>query len=265
MSRFKDRVLIVTGGGSGIGEATALEFAAQGGAVTIADIDAEHGKAVVERIQADGGAARYFNCDVSDYDRSCACVAETEQAFGRVDYLVNCAVSFLAKWLDADQDTWDKSLGVNVVGGFNMVKACVSAMRRTGGGAIVNLSSISAYIAQPNRWTYNTTKGAINSLTRCMAMDLAQYDIRVNSVSPGWIWTPTVIDMANGDIEKYDPIWGEFHMLRRCGKPSEVARPILFLLSDEASFITATDLHIDGGFLGVSSEGLGQSAEWADE
>ena len=108
---------------------------------------------------------------------------------GRIDCLVNCAVSFLNKGLDVTTADWERSLGVNVRGGANMVQACFEPMRKQG-GAIVNIASISAHIAQPNRWTYNATKGAIVALTKCQALDLAPHNIRVNSVSPGWIWTP---------------------------------------------------------------------------
>ncbi|MDY6914084.1 MAG: glucose 1-dehydrogenase [Planctomycetota bacterium] len=265
MTRFQNKVLIVTGGGSGIGEATAREFVDQGGSVAVLDINDELNQKVAQDIAGRDGKAVFIHCDVSEPKDCARAVEQTTKALGRVDYLVNSAATFMAKGLDADKATWQKCMEVNVIGMFNMVQSCVPAMKQAGAGAVVNLSSISGYIAQAQRWTYNTTKGAILTMTRCMAMDLAACGIRVNSVSPGWIWTPAVIDMAGGDIEKYDPIWGRFHALRRCGKPKEVAQPILFLLSDEASFITASDLHVDGGFLAVSSEGLGQSAEWAEE
>jgi NAD(P)-dependent dehydrogenase (short-subunit alcohol dehydrogenase family) len=136
-------------------------------------------------------------------------------------------------------------------------------MRKVGKGAIVNLSSISAFIAQPHRWTYNTAKGAVHILTKCMALDLAPDSIRVNSVSPGWIWTREVYRAAQGDRAKWDPVWGQFHMLERCGDPVEVAAAVLFLLSDDASFITATDLPVDGGYQGLGSEGIGRNSKFA--
>jgi NAD(P)-dependent dehydrogenase (short-subunit alcohol dehydrogenase family) len=144
-----------------------------------------------------------------------------------------------------------------------MVQACAAALTASTHGAVVNVASISGYIAQPGRWTYNATKAAILSLTRCQALDLSGRGIRVNSVSPGWTWTPEVDRAAEGDRAKWDPIWGRFHMLRRCADPREVARPILFLCSDDASFITATDLHVDGGYLGMGSEGLGDTSVFA--
>jgi NAD(P)-dependent dehydrogenase (short-subunit alcohol dehydrogenase family) len=143
-----------------------------------------------------------------------------------------------------------------------LATSAVEPMKAQGGGAIVNMSSISAFIAQPNRWTYNAAKGAVLNLTRCMAFDLAKYGIRVNSVSPGWIWTREVYKAADrdgGGREKWDPIWGEYHMLGRCGEPIECAGPVLFLLSDDASFITSSDLAIDGGYNGMGPEGLGKT------
>ena len=144
-----------------------------------------------------------------------------------------------------------------------MVQAAVPEMKRAGLGAIVNTASVSGYIAQPNRWTYNATKGAILTMTKCQALDLSSDNIRVNSVSPGWTWTPEVAKAAEGDREKWEPVWGRFHMLRRLADTHEVAKPILFLCSDDASFITATDLAVDGGYLGLGGEGLGEASTFA--
>ena len=139
-----------------------------------------------------------------------------------------------------------------------MTQRVVDPMKATGGGAIVNISSISGVIAQPNRWSYNGGKGMVNQLTKCMALDLAQFGIRVNSVSPGWIWTRENDKAAGYDREKYDKIWGEFCCLLRMGYPVEVASAVLFLLSDDASFITGTDLPVDGGYQSLGPEGIGQ-------
>ncbi|MBC7811966.1 MAG: SDR family oxidoreductase, partial [Burkholderiales bacterium] len=190
-------------------------------------------------------------------------VADVVAKYGKVNYLVNSAVSFTAKGLDVTPREWDRSLGVNIRGGANMVQACYQPMKDAGGGAVVNIASISAHIAQPNRWTYNATKGAIVSMTKCQALDLAPAGIRVNSVSPGWIWTPEVAKAAADDRAKWEPIWGRFHMLRRIGEPSEVARAILFLCSSDASFITGTELAVDGGYMGLGSEGLGETTSFA--
>ena len=131
-----------------------------------------------------------------------------------------------------------------------------------GAGAIVNMSRISAHSAQRGGWTYNAAKGAFNQLTRCMALDMAPI-VRVNTVSPGWIWTREVVKAAGGDREKWGPIWGKFHMLRRLGEVEECASVTVFLLSDEASYVTASELMVDGGYRGMGSEGLGEASEFA--
>jgi NAD(P)-dependent dehydrogenase (short-subunit alcohol dehydrogenase family) len=147
-----------------------------------------------------------------------------------------------------------------------MVQAAAPRIEAAGGGAIVNVSSISAWIAQKDRWTYNSAKGAVAQLTKCQALDLAPMGIRVNSVDPAWIWTnetDKAADADGGGRAKWDPIWGRFHMLRRMGLPVEVARPVLFLLSDDASFITGSALSVDGGYLAMGPEGLGEQSSFA--
>lgn len=260
---WTDRVALVTGGASGIGAATAREFAKAGVRVAILDINPAAGEQMAATLQPEGGQVTFFLLDVADQEACQRTVKEVIDKWGRLDFLVNNAVSFIAKGLDATTADWERSLGVNVRGYANMVQACHQPMRRSGGGAIVNLASISGHIAQPDRWTYNASKGAILALTRCQALDLSADNIRVNSISPGWIWTPEVAKAAGGDRAKWEPVWGRYHMLRRLGEAREVARAILFLCSDDASFITATELRVDGGYMGLGSEGLGESSAFA--
>jgi NAD(P)-dependent dehydrogenase (short-subunit alcohol dehydrogenase family) len=260
-NRFQGKVGIVTGGGSGIGRAIARELSREGAGVLIVDIS-ETGQAAVDELAAAGGDARFCHGDVGEEATGQQAVAAALEQWGRVDCLVNNAFSFTAQGLAATSADWDRSLRVGPVGYAKMTQAAVEALKQSGGGAIVNISSISAFIAQPNRWTYNAAKGAVHTLTKCMAFDLAPFKIRVNSVSPGWIWTQEVYKAAamdGGGREKWDPIWGEYHMLRRCGEPVEVAAAVLFLLSDDASFITGTDLAVDGGYMGMGPEGLGKT------
>jgi len=168
--------------------------------------------------------------------------------------------------MDATREDWERIFFVGPVAYATMVQLCVPHMKKQGGGSIVNMSSISAFVAQVNRWTYNAAKGAVNTMTKCMALDLANDNIRVNSISPGWIWTREVYkaaDLDGGGREKWDPIWGEYHMLGRCGEPIECAGPTLFLLSDDASFITGTDVPIDAGYQSMGPEGLGKTAAFA--
>ncbi len=259
---WADRVAIVTGGASGIGAATASEFASRGAATAIFDINREGGERVVEQIRMAGGRAVFERVDVADAAACRSGVEAVVAALGQVDFLVNNAVSFIAKGLDVTTADWNQSLGVNVRGYSNMVQACYGPMRQAG-GAIVNLASISGHVAQRNRWTYNASKGAILALSRCQALDLAADGIRVNVVSPGWIWTPEVAKAANGDRARWEPVWGQYHILRRLGEPVEVARAILFLCSDDASFITGAELPVDGGYLALGSEGLGEMSSFA--
>ena len=259
--RFKGKVALVTGGASGIGRATARELGREGAAVLILD-RSENGQTVADEFVAAGYDARFLQGDVADPATGQRAVAAALAQWGQLNYLVNNAFSFVAKGLDATPEDWDVSLRVGPIGYANLAQAAVPAMQRAGGGAIVNVSSISAFIAQPNRWTYNAAKGAVDNLTKCMAFDLAPFNIRVNSISPGWIWTQEVYKAAaldGGGREKWDPIWGEYHMLRRCGEPIECAAAALFLLSDDASFITAADLAVDGGYMGMGPEGLGKT------
>jgi NAD(P)-dependent dehydrogenase (short-subunit alcohol dehydrogenase family) len=260
---WSGRVAIVTGGASGIGAATVREFAQEGATTVIFDIDAGAGEAVAESLRGEGLQASCTPLDVADAGACRAAVQAVFTQHGRLDYLVNSAVSFLSKGLEATTEDWEHSLGVNVRGGANMAQACYAPMKQTGGGAIVNISSISGHVAQPERWTYNACKGAILAMTRCQALDLAPDHIRVNVVSPGWTWTPEVARAAQGDREKWEPVWGRFAMLRRLGEPREIARAILFLCSDDASFITGAELPVDGGYLGLGSEGLGDHSTFA--
>ncbi len=263
MNRFTGKVAIVTGGASGIGAAVVREFAAEGAAVAIFDINVLLGQAYADELSAAGHRVSFLRVDVSEVELVAQAVTAVASQYGTVNYLVNCAVSFTAKGLDVTTPDWERSLGVNVRGNSNTVQACYPHMKAAGGGAIVNIASISAHIAQPNRWTYNATKGAIVTMSKCQALDLAPDNIRVNVVSPGWIWTPEVDKAANNDRAKWEPIWGRYHMLRRLGQPPEVARAVLFLCSDDASFITAAELPVDGGYLGMGSEGLGETSSFA--
>jgi len=263
--RFKGKVALVTGGASGIGRAIARELCREGAGVLILDRSAS-GQVVANEFTAEGYDALFLQGDVSEPATGERAVHAALAKWGRLNFLVNNAFSFISKGLDATPEDWDISLRVGPVAYAHLAQAAAPAMALAGGGAIVNISSISAFIAQPNRWTYNAAKGAVDNLTKCMALDLAPSNIRVNSISPGWIWTPEVnkaAELDGGGREKWEPIWGEYHMLRRCGEPREVAAAALFLLSDDASFITGADLAVDGGYMGLGPEGLGKTSVMA--
>ena len=261
---WANRVALVTGAASGIGAATALEFARRGAKVFGVDLDAEGLTRTVGEIEAAGGRAEALPADVADLAAvAAACERVAASNDGVLDFAVNCAGNFIARGLDVTPAEWDRVLAVNVRGVSNVVQAAAPLLERSDAAAVVNTASISAHVAQRSRWTYNATKGALITLTKCMAMDLAPLGVRVNSVSPGWIWTPEVARAAGGDRAKWEPEWGKFHLLRRLGEPAEVATAIAFLCSAEASFITGAELPVDGGYLAMGPEGLGDTASFA--
>ncbi|GAB2594465.1 SDR family oxidoreductase [Pseudactinotalea suaedae] len=257
---MSERIAIVTGGANGIGRAIALELAAAGGVVAVLDREAEAAAAVAAEI---GGRSIALPLDVSDSEACRSTVAEVHRRFGRIDHLVNSAGSFIAAGQHATDADWDRILAVNVRGCATMVAAVAPLMAAGGGGAIVNIGSVSAKVAQAGRWTYNATKGAITTLTKCQALDLAADGIRVNVVQPGWVWTREVERAAGGDRERWEPVWGRYAMLRRLADPWEIARPTAFLLGEGASFITGAEIPVDGGYLALGPEGLGETAAFA--
>ena len=260
--RFKDKVAIITGGSSGLGLAIVEEFCKEGGKVLFTGIS-DNGQKTQATFEAAGYQTKFLRGDMADEAFCAEVVRQTAETYGAVNYLVNNAFAFTAKALDSTTEDWMRSFTAGPLAYVRMVQNVVPHMRTAGGGAIVNMSSISAHIAQSNRWTYNAAKGAVTQLTRCQALDLAPDNIRVNSVDPGWIWsneTDKAANMDGGGREKWDPVWGKYHMVRRMGQAIEVARPTLFLLSDDASFITGTILMIDGGYNSMGPEGLGETA-----
>jgi len=262
MRGLAGKAAIVTGGSTGSGRAIVQRLCQEGVRVTFSGIS-DGGVATEKEFGQQGYHVQFVRGDMAD-EAFCGRLVESALArWGQIHYLVNNAFSFIAKGAGATREDWLRMMNVGPIGYATMAQRVVEPMKAQGGGAIVNLSSISAHIAQPDRWTYNAAKGAVNQLTRCMALDLAPYGIRVNTVSPGWIWTREVDKAAGGDRAKWGPIWGKFHMLRRLGEVEECAGPVAFLLSDEASFITAAELMVDGGYCAMGAEGLGEASSFA--
>lgn len=250
--RLRDKVAIVTGGAAGIGRATVERFSEEGARVVIADLDEIAGRETQAAIASTGGDALFVRTDVSLEGDARQLTERALAAYGRVDVLVNNAAAFVLKGLDASPSDWHRSLGVNVVGTAMVSRYAVEAM--SGGGAIVNLGSISSFVAQPDFVTYSATKAAIVQMTRNMALDLAPANIRVNCVCPGTILTRASYDhmeRVGMTLEEFVAEEGPKHLLNRVGTPREVANAILFLASDEASFITGTYLMVDGGYTAI--------------
>lgn len=261
MKGLKGKVAIVTGGVSGIGRACVERLCEEGVSVTFSDIS-DAGIQTEAELTRKKFPVQFVRGDMASETFCRELVESAVQKWGSLNFLVNNAFSFVSKGMDVTREDWDRVMHAGPVAYATMAKYAAPHMHKAKGGAIVNVSSISAHIAQPNRWTYNSAKGAVTQLTRCMAMDLAP-EIRVNAVSPAWIWTKEVEKAAIGGREKWEPIWGKFHVLRRLGSVEECSGPITFLLSEEASFITGADLFIDGGYLTMGGEGLGEDSSFA--
>tara|TARA_A100001037_G_scaffold1085_1_gene973 strand:- start:45590 stop:46336 length:747 start_codon:yes stop_codon:yes gene_type:complete len=244
-------VSIVTGGGSGIGRATCQRFAKEGSSVIVAEINQQTGQETVDLISNNGGIAHLFSLDVTDPNSVNEMISETCRRFGTIDILVNNAVAFVMGTVeDATEDDWMRVFKTNVIGYANCIKAVAPVFRDAGGGAIVNIASVSAFIAQPKFVPYNASKGAVSQLTRCSALDLAADNIRVNAICPGSIETAGAtkvnIDLGLDPVEANKAL-AEESLMKRMGKPEEIASVALFLASKDASFITGAHIVVDGG------------------
>jgi NAD(P)-dependent dehydrogenase (short-subunit alcohol dehydrogenase family) len=249
--RVNGKVAVITGAATGLGEATALLFAEEGARLVVVDVDDTGGAGAVTEIRKKGAEALFVHADIAQEPDARTIADAAVRAFGRIDILVNNAAIFVLKGFDATVAEWQRSLGINVVGTALVTKFVAEAMKKNGGGAIVNLSSISAWIAQSNMFAYSSTKAAILQMTRNMAMDLAPYGIRVNAVCPGTIMTAAVrryMQERRLTLEQLNAEEGAKTLLKRVGEQREVASAILFLASDEASYITGTHLMVDGGY-----------------
>ena len=249
--RLEGKKAIVTGGGTGIGEAICKRFAAEGAELAIAELEDENGQSTADDINSSGGRAKFIHTDTSDSESVKSMVETAVDEFGQIDILVNNAAAFVfGKVEDVTADDWARVFGVNVIGYANCVREVLPSFREAGKGTVVNIASVSAFIAQPEFIPYNASKGAVAQLTRCLAMDLAPENIRVNAICPGSIKTrATDMHIASLGLvpdEAYEE-FGQDALMKRMGEPSEIASVAVFLASDDASYMTGAHVIVDGG------------------
>ena len=252
MSSLNGLVAVVTGGASGIGEATAKVLAERGAAVMIADLNDEQGEAAANLILGAGGTAAYHHCDVSRRGDVDSLITSTVKRFGRIDALVaNAGIQVGKALADTTDAEWKRIMDVNLKGTFLCCRAAIRQMLKTGGGNIVATGSVLSLVAEPNLAAYCASKGGILMLIRSIATDYGRHNIRANCVCPGYINTPLGDSYfeAQENPETARRAAEAMHALGRLGETDEVAKCIAFLLSEDASFMTGSALVVDGGLL----------------
>jgi 2-keto-3-deoxy-L-fuconate dehydrogenase len=257
MLNLDNKVAIVTGGGSGIGKAISLLFARQGAIVCILDIDQKGSESVVKQIEDSQGQVYFQPCNVADRQAVKGAVQAIVDRYSSIDILVNNAgISHIGTAESTPEEEFDRLLTVNVKGTYNCLNQVLPVMK-TKGGVILNMASIAASVGLQDRFAYSTTKGAVVGMTLSVAKDYLPYNIRCNCISPGRVHTPFV----DGYLQKHYPDnrdemfekLSKTQPIGRMGNPEEIAFLVLYLCSEEASFITGSDYPIDGGFLRLNT------------
>jgi NAD(P)-dependent dehydrogenase (short-subunit alcohol dehydrogenase family) len=253
--RLANKVALITGAGSGIGRATALLFAPEGAKVVAQDVNADAAQETVQLITKTGGEAVSIGGDVTSSADADAMVKKAVDTYGRLDVLFNNAGIWLGgTLLDISEDDWDRTMDVNVKGMYLVSKYAVQQMMRQQGGSIINAAAVAALRGSPMSAAYSASKGAVLLLTKCMALDFGRYGIRVNCICPGVIDTQMADQLLTyrslGDDDRKQALletYEERHTVGRFGQPEEVAKVVLFLASDEASFVSGAAWPVDGG------------------
>ncbi len=259
--RLKDKVAIVTGGGGGIGYAICRAFAAEGARLVVSDIDPERCEEHARALRDDGHDAVSVAADVSSERSAEALVAATLAAHGRVDILVNNAGARIIKGLmEHSVADWEKMIAINLTGPFLCARAAIPHMVSQGSGNIINVGSIASFAGRPNRVAYVAAKSGVLGLTRAMAADLAGKNVRVNTIAPGMIASP--FNKSFAEAADTGEAWASENLIGRWGQPEDIAGAAVYLASDESSFVTGSEIKIEGGWLGARSRS-GEVPIWA--
>ena len=253
MQRLEDKVVIVTGGARGIGKAICEMFAREGARVAVTDIIDDEGQDLVDKITDNGGEALYLHLDTSQEAEVKQVFSQVSQRLGGIHVLVNNAGISGANEPThrIDAEDWDKVININVKGVFLCTKHAVPYMQQNGGGSIINLSSIYGLVGAPDLPPYHASKGAVRLMTKTDALLYAGDQIRVNSIHPGFIWTPLVADLgkaSDGGVDDFRRQLDARHPIGHVGEPDDIAYGALYLASDESTFVTGSELVIDGGY-----------------
>ncbi len=251
--RLEGKIAVVTGGGSGIGEAICLRFANQGASVAVLDRDTESAQRVANAITASAGTAQAWTCDVAQQSAVQTTFAQVSESFGGLDTLVNNAgIAHIGNVEQTTAGDMDRIYNVNVKGVYHCLQAAVGLFKQTGGGSIINIASIASTTGIPDRFAYSMSKGAVLMMTRSVACDYLQDGIRCNSISPGRVHTPFVDRFLEENFPGREAEMmanlSATQPIGRMGQPAEVASLAVYLASDESAFATGADFEIDGGF-----------------
>ncbi len=252
MKRAENKVVVITGGALGIGRETCILLASHGAKVAVTDIIDKEGQALVEEIKKSGGVSKFWHLDVSNEKEVAKVYGEVFEEFGRLDATVNNA-GIAGPNKPSDEVTekeWDLVMNINVKGVFFCTKHAIPYMKKSGGGSIVNISSIYGIVGAADLPPYHASKGAVRLMSKTDAIQYAKNNIRVNSVHPGFIWTPLVEDLGKND-PGFRKHLDSLHPIGHIGEPIDVAYGILYLISNESKFTTGSELVIDGGYTAV--------------
>jgi 3(or 17)beta-hydroxysteroid dehydrogenase len=260
MDRVKGKVAIVTGAARGLGKAQAVLLAKEGAKVVATDINETLGKRLPEEVKREGGEAIFIKHDVSNEQDWREVIEKTLSEYGKLDILVNNAGVLLHHTIeDLSLEDWRSVLNVNLEGVFLGIKYAIGAMKKSGGGSIVNISSIAGMVGMPDTSSYVASKGAVRLFTKAAALECSKmkldYNIRVNSIHPGFIYTEMVDGVIKADVEKFGitmeeakKLYIDLTMMGRFGEPEDIAYGVLYFASDESKYVTGAELVIDGGY-----------------